>query len=387
VTRRTAFLGICALLTAGALTSACVRLNEPDTFTCQADNDCLSTERCASGGQCAPKGTCDTVYDCGDTETCTNGKCSPAECSYVDEHACGGYACNELRHCKDHCAVPSDCKASHFCKAGACTPRGQTPNGVSCGQDEDCASLVCCGPPSMRKCSDGCDPTSSVCLLDSDCSDGHCCATATGRACSSSPCPTPPCKTNQDCATGYCDSGTCATPPCQGDDDCSTGYCDAGTCKTSLVAKGGTCKTDRWCQGGTCMNASCRGTAAEGAACVVDTDCAVGSQCCPDSASFPFYECSPQGRGCHQGIGASCDLDKCWVGDCYGDLLCSKACTSDADCGPTPTGGSMVCRLNGTGKRICFPTCNDKSGCSETAPFFTCANGVCSGDSPASQPQ
>lgn len=406
-----AFWGLFALLAAAGLTSACVRLDEPDAFACGANEDCLSTERCGSAGLCVSKSTCDAISDCDNTETCTNGKCVPAECFEGHDDVCGGYTCGYPRRCNDHCAVSSDCKLGYGCKASACTPSGPTPNGVSCDEDEDCASLVCCGPAGARKCSDGCLPATSVCVLDSDCSDGHCCATPLGRVCGSSPCqPLPlnapcvmseecssafcssglcqtrPCKTNQDCATGFCDSGTCATPPCKSDGECSTGYCDDGDCETSLIAKGGVCKTDRWCQGGVCTNGSCRGTAAEGAACTVDNDCA-GGQCCPDSGSFPFYQCGPQGRGCHQGLGASCDLDQCWAGDCYGDLLCTKTCTFDTDCGLTPTGGQMVCRLNGTGERICFPTCSDESDCSETAPFFTCPSGVCSGDTPATQPR
>jgi hypothetical protein len=149
---------------------------------------------------------------------------------------------------------------------GAALTVGARPDGVDCLQASDCASGVCAPSFLGSVCGD--------CQIDSDCTGTDVCglvsiapanltlwnqclapaSTALGLACAR----------NEQCATGTCTDGFCSL--CDSDADCSGGTC---TREMYTVNHGG--QTTIIAGGAHCVGGP---SAALGAACLVDRDCA-----------------------------------------------------------------------------------------------------------------
>ncbi len=130
-----------------ALTAqGCVRLDEPEAFRCNNQEDCLEDETCGSRRRCLARGACDDTTDCQDTERCLNGTCAPAECTTDLAQACGGYKCNlYTRSCLKQCTSDYECTTGNLCDVATCRPVAGLANGNSCKYQLDCLSKACCG--------------------------------------------------------------------------------------------------------------------------------------------------------------------------------------------------------------------------------------------------
>lgn len=128
--------------------AACVRLNEPERFSCRTDADCLASETCRTdvsnpGTACWPEGSCSNDHHCGDDEVCgKSGRCREVECTERST-TCGNHLCNLQTHeCLDPCAAGSDCRSGHACLDGACIPLKST--GQRCERAWECSTDRCC---------------------------------------------------------------------------------------------------------------------------------------------------------------------------------------------------------------------------------------------------
>jgi hypothetical protein len=130
---------------------------------------------------------------------------------------------------------------------------------------------------------------------------------------------------------------------------------------------GEACKLGPECLSGSCVGGVCRGTAGEFDDCVVDVDCEARRVCCKSTSDFdePNY-CGKIDRGCAGSIGDVCEFDfQCIDENCNAAFtgFCTKACTSNADCGVSPWGVPNACETNGLGDKICFPGCTTSQQC------------------------
>jgi hypothetical protein len=102
------------------LASACVRIGEPEEFSCSSDADCASDERCSSAQVCVERGKCQRWEDCGLNQGCAKQRCVPAECVFSSYAECGAYACNpNTKICFTSCSDNSQCDS--YCMDGRCS--------------------------------------------------------------------------------------------------------------------------------------------------------------------------------------------------------------------------------------------------------------------------
>lgn len=152
LTRRACGLGVALAL----LVSACLRIDEPDSFHCESDGDCLEGEKCGVQGICLLDGECKLHEDCESSERSGRGRCVRAECRSIDDPACGSFQCNTLeRLCVDVCSDDLGWQSQSLCDAGVCRPSAQLADGVECALARDCRSKSCCKVANRSMCSSG----------------------------------------------------------------------------------------------------------------------------------------------------------------------------------------------------------------------------------------
>jgi hypothetical protein len=332
------------------LAAGCLRLDEPDAFVCNSDEDCESGQRCPiAGALCVARDYCDDSIRCESGLHCAQARCVANECSYATAATdCHGFVC-DTGVCRSSCAQSSDCVDSFHCDANACVPGAPLRDGQACSKAAECSSGTCCAKPSGAVCASSCPAVpDDSCTTGQDCLSGICCPRFAGNpACSSEPCaPLPECLGDTDCRFGkVCVTQKCEDPP-------------------PPKLPGEACKIGTECASGSCVADVCRGTAGEHEDCTIDADCEARRLCCKSTSDDESY-CGELDRGCAGSIGDACESDfQCIDGDCNVDF-CSKACTSNAECGVSPWGVPNACETNGLGAKICFPGCTTTEQCSD----------------------
>ncbi len=215
---------------------ACVPVVEPG---CDGPEDCAPDEVCDTGtGECEPMppGTaplgapCDVGGDCesGLCATTPDGTVCSATCDPLASGACpAGFYCR---------GDASDACGTGLCFAG--TPGGGAL-GAACGDDGDCASLLC----DANVCASLCEPSGA------DCPEGFECRVGLSPSCGA--CKVvggfgDPCELDEECASELCvepasgDDPYC-TMDCAGPGDCPSGYeCrELGSVDLCVRAEGG----------------------------------------------------------------------------------------------------------------------------------------------------
>ncbi len=214
------------------------------------------------------------------------------------------------------CTSNADCKATEYCDL---TTKKCKPN-TTCNQVQECADK-CCGDP---------------CSTGTDCPD-NCGA---GQTCNTTSCVCEACQgdcTGKVCGDDGC-GGSCGT--CTGTDTCNA----SGQCIP--------CTAD--CTGKVCGDDGCGGSCGT---CNAGEHCVNGA--CEAGGSEPGDPC-PNGD-------ADCPTDwpTCLSGG--GTTYCSKACTTDADC------GDPNCCLDAGGSKFCFDStqCPGNGDVGDPCPFDT----------------
>jgi hypothetical protein len=226
---------------AGASRFACYGISTTDAnafctlFGCTTDDECPHAWWCADVNV-APNVTTDTgtAQTLGTTRrVCLpRGQCDP--CETDDDCASTLMAGGTQQHCT------ADAQGNKYCAA-------------QCESTSECQLDAVCSPPIFTVCSPA---AGMACAGDEDCPP----ANGTYQHCSGGKC-TPECGSNADCATGQsCQAVGLCTPragacvgdgtfcaPCRSDDDCYTGYCFSAAYSTerfcSALASAGACDT------------------------------------------------------------------------------------------------------------------------------------------------
>lgn len=180
---------------------------------------------------------------------------------------CGGPDC-------EPCADRHPCLEDRDCESGRCVDdacaESTCDDGIRNGTEGD----VDCGADCPQRCLGGQTCTLHVQCLSERCDEGvcdpsHCENTErdgdeTGTNCGGSRCPpcpvNTPCVTSADCVDRVCRAGFCLAPEC---DDC--------------VQNGDETGPD--CGGPSCLPCLGPGGGGGGSACIMDTDCSIGSRC------------------------------------------------------------------------------------------------------------
>jgi hypothetical protein len=245
----------------------------------------------ANGNACAEDTECQSAWCQTDPEF-TDGYCS-SQCD--EENGClDGSTCQSWRstdYCLASCAEDTDCRDGYVCDYESCRP--------PCTTDQ-------------------------VCQSTDKCLQGHCKAA---------------CTSDDDCdSTKRCQDGKCV-PPCKVDADCLPGYsCDTGTGKCKAKpgkVMGAACTASSQCATGYCLptrkicSVKCKGSAN-----------------CPSKYVCGLEKLDTDGNGLYDSAeadcvpvkgtaaaGALCDKDAdCASAHCY-DGFCMEGCTADSDCG------------------------------------------------------
>ncbi|MET0795379.1 MAG: hypothetical protein ABW061_27920 [Polyangiaceae bacterium] len=346
--RFSAFFRFFALFVPAALLlgSGCVRLSEPDVFTCNVDSDCDPGEKCSNQHECQSDSICSSDYDCRDSKICIDALCSPPLCTQTFGQ-CGLFMCANGR-CSTYCSGNLECNTGSACAFSRCVALGQLPNTTSCKTNTDCKSKNCCPRDGYSFCQDTCPkPNGASCNNASECASEHCCVDtgAQTTTCTDLPCSSiPECNTNTDCTSGeVCVAQYCQPPP------------------VVVPGKNGSsCSTPEQCQSGSCKAGTCRGPA--GSTCTADTQC--DAVCCErGQPGTSGRQCSTAKGGCPGTIGAKCTANSdCLLNRCN-STWCTKACSSNAECEVSPWGSYNACETNGAGDKICFPGCTTSDEC------------------------
>ncbi len=341
------------------------------------ETGCLSDAICGNG----PEDICITIPGTPDTERICATGCDPEaetrecpadfQCLALDpDNAPNDGICFPIQGtCVDRCAevdcadgqncdpITGQCEASQF---GACEP-GCTNSTQCLGQDDICIDLgIGEGPHCWQSCEDGI------------CNDGYECAALVGtslnvciplgRDCSL-------CYDDSCFPTGICDPTSGSCQPIQADCNdvgCPTGFvCNGATTECQAIDQA--CSGDSWavdCDNVetkcTTQRAGTTGVCAE--TCQTNADCTdgecrqttVGSLCLPpdnggaEACGSVQLSSSNVGRGCQPG---SCRADAPVCLSAAGVTpFCSKACSSDANCGQFER-----CGVGPSNTNVCLP--------------------------------
>lgn len=298
------------------------------------------------GADCAAPGECSSLH-------CGAGSCCATECASLDP-----------------CLLPA-------CNAGTCTISvacDQTP----CADPNPCVSAVCVGGVCQAQ-------SLKVCPAQTDCHDGVCdaktgaCAevpSADGTACDDHDA----CTANDVCHGGVCGGGTAVV--CAAEDAChAAGTCDpkAGCSNPVLPA---------------CGPPVTSGSAANGALCAHDADCAyshcVRGVCCDTACTKGCDSCAlPASRGICTPEPAGTDLNEY----CGFFGACGHTCGADGNCVPADllttcapprcldahhSVGAVLCASPDGGPLACSEASQVAQDCGRYAclsPIGACADG------------
>jgi hypothetical protein len=302
----------------------------------EVDEGCLAPgEPCESADEC-PTGACEEV----EGERICTGPCDPTR----EEECWDGAYCQE-RSCGEG-----------LCRPGAA---GAGEVGASCGDDLDCASLMCRDPGDGRsRCTvrcrpdhPGCGPDQGCALLDGDC--GGCFSLedeatwlrGLGE----------PCADDGDCRSGSCvvetgSEGVCSTSCRRSDRDCPVSmHCRDGRCVAGPPGElGHLCASDDDCERGFCWLEGPYGP-------VCTEECGRGHTWCPGYASCDYDlsicvpDRSPLGGPCDPGGEPRCAQGECTTVEGEVSPLCAWPCGTGC-----PSG--FECRDDGAGEPVCWPS-------------------------------
>ncbi|MDH5676859.1 MAG: hypothetical protein OEZ06_32385 [Myxococcales bacterium] len=366
----------------------CLRVSQPEHFSCDTNSDCLKSEKClhsffafGTQGKCVSRDFCEVDTHCENTTSvCIDAQCTQFECVPSVEEVCGNYRCEvSTFSCLHGCSSDTECRSDFICNDGRCVePECSWSTGIdACGPDYICLNGRC-----LTSCEQGfectagrvCDqgacvlppqPNGQPCVQDAGCLSGSCCPTDTPtvHACAAA-CPEPlpigaACTWDARCLSANCVDGECA--PCAdsecvravcGDRECgalagtSCGSCEEGMlcnadfkcfdpcanqeCGTALGIECGDCEARQLCSAGLCYPAC------------VDMECGTdrGVDCgscqateyCDTTTSSCVLAC--QGVDCGLDHGIDC-------GSCGADLACDSGSCVDAIC---PVDKSYYCK-------------------------------------------
>ncbi len=151
------------------------------------------------------------------------------------------------------------------------------------------------------------------------------------------------CTTSADCDAGeVCVSGACERAPCSTDAECAAGLvCDAGDCVVPP------CRTDADCTGAQVCRAG---------ECIFEADCATCLPCeTPDDCGGTEFQCAQSEEG--------------------GDGVCTKLCSTDADC----PGDSLCWGFVGADFQLCLNPDADTAGLCPSSYVCTDEGSPCDG--------
>jgi hypothetical protein len=282
----------------------------------------------------------------------SNGECVAGQSCAKDGNMCPG-ACTPLPVAGSACPTNGYCGPDMICdhggtgaQAGICRPDAK--EGDSCTTDEDCGPINIClsGPCSSLNL--WCSSTSGVCTR----------GVAAGTACGPTPSGNVQCASDSWCkTTNAAVAGVCQPLGATG------AACLLSTCQNGLRCVGSTF-------GETSTYGTCAGPAAEGGACLGESDCMAGLHCPSDVCVKPAALGGPCGAtsDCQPGLActdtkclnarypgdpcgdaqSTCVLSRCDGTSCQNLAKVGAPCTTNADC------AANAC-LNGT--------CADTSVC------------------------
>ena len=351
-----------------------------DLKPCSMIGDCYLGEKCEAVDPAKPDEkfcvpVCETSLDCPQAYVCIDGQCVQQECNEVtvcpgrenEETFCAPAGVEPKQPDKQFCS-PIQCKNNQDCeKYGA---------GYVCNEYLDCVAGstvdVIAFADVVHQPDEYTPPEETspctACVMDSDCGDLKCYALGGGTFCFG------PCKTNDDCATGWMcyelsNEGKQCIPLSFGcNSDCLAAECPVGEIcdqESGQCVKGGDkcapCTLDWDCMDGlrcyqdgkycapACVNDACQQNAvcqqvntipvnlciSNSPACCYGSDC----QACPAAKPYPCGgECCECTSDNHCPQGESCTNDTCSPGPCTDpakphlclDGACHECCTSVA---------------------------------------------------------
>ncbi len=306
--------------------------------TCKTDSDCDGMQIC-SDGLCTPP-ECSPKKPCSDGKICVKNRCQNCE----RDGDCGDGKICEKGACRNGCRRDGDCKAPLRCEVKSLTC-------VQCLEYKDCEGGLVCDDKEWK-----CRP----CQKDEECLKDHLCI---GGKCTPGEC-----RRNSDCSQGQvCRELKCM--PCSDDGDCEMKgeICDKGVCRYG-------CRDDADCKGGgsknlycdkvlgVCVGCTSNGHCQEGLVCrknscrpcTATRECDRGNLCingrCRPGECTRGEDC-PQGKGCRDFFCKDCKSNS----ECRKGQLCvSGRCYSPPKFW-TAEGKSKACNSLGAGKYQTIP--------------------------------
>ncbi len=320
----------------------CRNLN--NTFPCNDNNACTTSDTCAAG---VCRGT---PMTCNDNVPCTDDSCAGGVCVHTPRD----YNCDNGLFCDgaETCDPVLDCRP------------GTVPNcddGRACTVDTCNQKLGCIHTPNHAACNDGNNCTTDSCNVatgcvfannSNSCNDGNACTTG------------------DTCVGGTCTGG--APLVCNDGNVCTTDGCNPATGCTQTnnsapCSDGNACTQADICQGGTCTSGS-------PIVCTPLDQCHNTGTCNPATGVCSNPE-KPNGTTCNDS-NACTQTDTCQTGVCTGaspvNCTALDQCHNAGTCNPANGVCSNPEKPNGT-------SCNDSNACTQTD---TCQTGVCTGASP-----
>ncbi len=331
------------------------------------DTPCLKNTCVPKSGQCAPVPTpagtkCDDGDVCTKGDLCQLGLCVSGTwtCECADDGDCfakdDGDLCNGIWYC-DHSGAKPVCAFNPasvvWCAKGedtACVKNVCDPKTGGCGLGPLVDKTPCAHP---AKCATTAACTAGACLPTAslDCEDGDPCTTDSCDAVLGCGHATAQCDDGNDCTLDICDpqTGKCSFDAakqsgkgCNADDNGCTvnDVCLAGVCQAGV---GVVCKLDTAaCEKATCVPSGASTfqclvlPLADGAACLDEDGCHVGSSCqggaCQAGEGEKLFVATPGAAGRHVRLGAGV----AWQG---GYLVAGTAVAGDgAGDGPDAAG-------------------------------------------------
>jgi MYXO-CTERM domain-containing protein len=258
------------------------------------------------------------------------------------------------------CKAAATC-GSGFCVDGVCCDGAcdATCNGcvrAATGKADGTCAVALAGQDPHGDCKDDGAP---ACKMDGLCDGKGACASYTSSRCTPNPC-----KTGDDCTSGFCADGICCDQKCDGDCEACTkakkGSGADGTC--GPVAKGtdpdgdcgtlgtGVCRGAATCDGASACEVSTEGKACAAAKCADAVTLAAAAKCGSTG------DCTPDTTDCTPFV---CDTKM---------IACTTSCASDGDCAPGAKCMNGLCAKAENGA-----ACTDAVECSSGF----CADGFC----------
>ena len=284
--------------------------------------------------------SCDDGDTCTGAETCRDGACvgvstcgcrDDADCAVAGEDllACAGAPVCRLGRCERDIAKAVPCAQPDApCSVARCTAKGcevtKLPGASACDDGDACSGGDACNGDGVCKggttvgCDDGIDCTQDACIPSVGCLAGPSSLTL-------------PCDDGNACTSlDACDGLQCIGKPttCDDDDPCTTDFCHPvlAACAHAALAEGADCVDDDACTlGSRCLTGLC--VAAQVTTCDDGNPCTTDG--CLDDGACDFAAVATA-TACDDGDACTA-ADACLGGACEGGAN-TCACKSAADC-------------------------------------------------------